>query len=716
MATLVLGAFGAAIGSSIGGTFLGVSATLIGRAIGGYIGRVIDQRLLGGLSPIEQEGPRLDNLDVLTSREGAALPDLSGRHAIAGEVIWATNLKETVHKKTKSAGSGKNKQKVKTKTYSYSVSLAISLCEGPVAGFGRIWFNGKVHDLSDMIADGRIRFYTGSETQDPDPLIASIEGSAPAYRGTAYVVLEDMPLDDFGNQIPNIKVEVFGKSGEVEALIEGVNIIPSSTEWGYLPRPVKKQSFANSTGYLASNNVKTEGFENAVRHKQIADWTLSMDHLDAVLPNAGTASLVVAWFGTDLRAGECKIEPRIERTAKTTDVNWVVSGLTRATANRVSQVGENQPAYGSSPADISVIEAIQDLKARGKRVVLYPFVMMDITTEQALPHPSGIGTQSAFPWRGRITPMAGQDASAEVASFMGTAAPADFSVSGSTVGYSGPAEWRFRRFILHLAHLAQAAGGVDAFLIGSEMRGLTMAPDAPGDYPFVTALKTLAADVKSVLPTAQVSYAADWSEYMNHAVGNDLRFHLDPLWADANIDFVGIDNYLPVSDWRDGTIHADYDPDAGVTSPYDLAYLKANIEGGEYFDWYYASEADRAAQVRTPITDGAYGEPWVYRQKAIKDWHANAHHERIANVRQASPTAWVPGSKPIWFTEVGCPAVDKGGNQPNVFVDPKSSESFLPHFSAGVRDDFMQRQYLRATLEWWRDNGVGVVDPADIQV
>ena len=56
----------------------------------------------------------------------------------------------------------------------------------------------------------------------------------------------------------------------------------------------------------------------------------------------------------------------------------------------------------------------------------------------------------------------------------------------------------------------------------------------------------------------------------------------------------------------------------------------------------------------------------------------------------------MPQSKPFWFTELGCPAVDKGANQPNVFVDPKSSESTLPYYSAGTRDDFMQRRYLQA--------------------
>jgi hypothetical protein len=52
--------------------------------------------------------------------------------------------------------------------------------------------------------------------------------------------------------------------------------------------------------------------------------------------------------------------------------------------------------------------------------------------------------------------------------------------------------------------------------------------------------------------------------------------------------------------------------------------------------------------------------------------------------------------KPIWFTEIGCAAIDKGTNEPNKFLDPKSSESAPPRYSTGLRDDFMQMQYLRA--------------------
>jgi hypothetical protein len=57
-----------------------------------------------------------------------------------------------------------------------------------------------------------------------------------------------------------------------------------------------------------------------------------------------------------------------------------------------------------------------------------------------------------------------------------------------------------------------------------------------------------------------------------------------------------------------------------------------------------------------------------------------------------------------WSDEIGCPAVDKGANAPNVFVDPKSVESALPPYSTGARDDLMQRRTLEAVHDYWRAN------------
>jgi hypothetical protein len=56
-----------------------------------------------------------------------------------------------------------------------------------------------------------------------------------------------------------------------------------------------------------------------------------------------------------------------------------------------------------------------------------------------------------------------------------------------------------------------------------------------------------------------------------------------------------------------------------------------------------------------------------------------------------------------WADEIGCAAIDKGSNQPNKFLDAKSSESALPKFSSGARDDLIQIQYFRAISEHWAD-------------
>ena len=105
----------------------------------------------------------------------------------------------------------------------------------------------------------------------------------------------------------------------------------------------------------------------------------------------------------------------------------------------------------------------------------------------------------------------------------------------------GQCDWGLRRMILHYAHLCAVAGGVDAFLIGTEMRGADHDPLGASTYPAVQAFRDLAADVRaSSGPGTKISYAADWSEYFGHQPGDgsgDVYFHLDPLWADPEYRF-----------------------------------------------------------------------------------------------------------------------------------------------------------------------------------
>lgn len=696
MATVVLQYAGAALGTLIGGPVGG----LLGRAAGAMAGNLLDQQLFGAKQ--HREGPRLSSLRVMASEEGASIPVLYGRMRLSGQVIWATQLLEDSTTSTQKA-SGKGAPKSSTTNYAYYANFAVALCEGEIDRIGRVWADGRETDISGFTW----RLYTGSETQAPDSLIEAVQGAgaAPAYRGLAYIVFDRLPLAEFGNRIPQLSIEVIGKGGTAADLVRAINIIPGSTEFGYDTAIVQRQ--------VTAGQVESE---NAHVSAERSDWTIAMDQLQGAAPNLGMASLVVSWFGNDLRCNQCSIRPGVDNATKQTEGGtWRVSGIDRSAAHEVSKV-DGMPAFGGTPSDESVLHAIADLKARGLKVMFYPFVLMDIAAGNALPDPYGSAVQGHYPWRGRITtsvapgragtPDKTAAATAEIAAFTGTALPGDFTPAGETVAFSGTAQWSYRRMILHYAKLCASAGGVDAFLVGSELRGLTTLRDGSSSYPFVAALQALAAEVKAILPAAEVSYAADWSEYSGHQPADgtgDVHFHLDPLWASPHVGFVGIDNYFPLSDWRDGGSHAD--AMAGWSSIYDLDYLRAGIGGGEGFDWYYASAADREAQVRTPITDGSYGKPWVFRPKDIRNWWQQAHYNRPAGNQSTTPTAWVPQSKTIWFTELGCPAVDKGTNGPNAFVDDKSVESTIPPHSGGQPDDLIQNRYLRAMCSYWGTSG-----------
>jgi hypothetical protein len=653
MATLALSVAGQFIGGALGGP---IGAT-IGRALGALAGSAIDQSLFGETSATAAHS----DIRLQGASEGGAVARLYGWGRLTGNIIWATELEEI---EAESRGAKATRSSDETELV---VSFAVALCAGEVAHLGRIWADGQLLDTTSLT----LRFYRGTETQMPDSLIAANQGAgnAPAYRGLCYLVFERLPLGEFGNRIPQISVELCRVVGGLEPEIRSVALIPGATEFGYDPTPRVR---------IVRKGTTTS--ENSHQLAGQSDLSVSIDELTSLCPNLEHVELVVAWFGDDLRAGTCSVRPKVEAASrKVKGTNWRVAALDRAAAQVVSEV-DGGPAYGGTPSDEAVRAAIADLRARGLAVTLYPMLMLDIPPGNALGQP-------AYPWRGRIAGTDGATAAAEVASFMGT-----------TTG------WGYRRCIRHYAQMA-ADEGCAGLIVGSEMVGLNRLRDAGGGFPFVAAMISLVTEVAALAPGVDLVYAADWSEYSGlqppDAPG-DLLYPLDALFAHAAIAAVGIDNYLPLADWRDGEDHADF---ALWDGPEALDYLGANIAGGELYDFYYASVADRRDGVRTPIADGAYGEPWVWRPKDIANWWGRRHYPRVGGVRSATPTAWQAGMKPVWFTELGCAAVDKGANQPNVFFDQKSAESGRPYFSSGAPDALGQRQFLRAHAAHWAGAG-----------
>ena len=221
MATTLVGLVGAGIGGMFG--FPGLGYTL-GSALGGFI--------FGGDSTDlpAVEGPRLSDLRVQGSSYGSPIPIHFGRNRIAGQIIWAPPIVEHATTQEVNAGGGKGGPEPPSQTqttYSYTASFALLLCKGPVAGIGRIWLDGHLfYDSRGTSAgslfagsskSGAITFYTGSETQLPDPTMEAYLGfgNVPAYRGSAYFVFKDLQLEDYGNRIPNVTVEVY-KTGSTQ--------------------------------------------------------------------------------------------------------------------------------------------------------------------------------------------------------------------------------------------------------------------------------------------------------------------------------------------------------------------------------------------------------------------------------------------------------------------------------------------------------------------
>jgi hypothetical protein len=327
MATLALSAIGAAAGNALlpaGLSAFGASiaGATLGSQIGALAGSQIDQALFGGSGRGRAvDGPRLSDLTVTASTEGTHVPRLYGRARLGGQIIWATALEEEAVDRN-AAGRGKGTRTGAASTgvdYVYYANFAVALCEGEITALGRVWADGREIDLSDFT----YRLYIGSETQDADPLIAAKQdGNAPAYRGIAYIVFEHMPLAPFGNRIPQLSFEVSRAVDTLERDLKGVVLIPGSGEFVYAQTPVERKVGRISS--VAENTHTSLGG---------TDWSISIDQLQSNLPNAQSVSLVVSWFGDDLRADQCSIRPLVESADKITSPDvWGVAGLTRETA------------------------------------------------------------------------------------------------------------------------------------------------------------------------------------------------------------------------------------------------------------------------------------------------------------------------------------------------------------------------------------------------
>jgi len=294
MAQLAFGIAGAAAGAPFGMSSLGFS---IGSAIGGALFAETQKF----------EGPRVGELKATSSTQGAPIPRVYGTDALTGNLIWSSDLIET-RKTVKSGGKGGG-PKTSTTTYSYSVDMAVMICEGPISGIRKMWFNDRLkYDIStggdtssaaaSSAIQGSVKIYLGNETQLPDPTIESYEGAGnvPAHRGTAYAMFTGLQLKDYGNARPNVRFEVVSDGALSDDDGEFIGPLELTT-WD-------AGVYTNTGAGSATTNGTLEEVQQAIFDQQAVSWPTELLSPDQV-------RVVDRYYGNDADVVDDRLSSRL---------------------------------------------------------------------------------------------------------------------------------------------------------------------------------------------------------------------------------------------------------------------------------------------------------------------------------------------------------------------------------------------------------------------
>ncbi len=217
---IVAAAAAAADVAAVGIAAATLTGVLTAASLGFAAGSIIGNLLFPTHTTSTSTGPRIGDLSVQVSTYGVAIPITFGTDRLSGNVIWALPIKEVAT--TVSQGGGGKKgggggSSIATQTtFSYYGNFAVGLCEGVKAAITRIWANNNlIYDIrtgADAINSPGVdfTFYSGSETQLPDPTMEADKGTGnvPGYRGLCYAVFHDLPLANYGNVLPSLSFEI----------------------------------------------------------------------------------------------------------------------------------------------------------------------------------------------------------------------------------------------------------------------------------------------------------------------------------------------------------------------------------------------------------------------------------------------------------------------------------------------------------------------------
>ncbi len=411
----------------------------------------------------------------------------------------------------------------------------------------------------------------------------------------------------------------YKNNGSLAPEIHSVVLGPLSGEYGYEIRIVH----AHDGSKINVNEVR----------KDVPNILATLEYLNKYYPNVKKIGLVVGWYVDTLNAGSLRIVPKVDSKIK---AEWRVGEYNRETAILMNENIDGHPNWIGTATDRSVVELSKLLYDRGIEVTIYPFLFVDCIDK---------------PWRGFIH----ANSQEEVDIFFA----------------------EYEKFLLHYANLQYQGTAlkdvIHGFLLGSELEALLKYKNNKNEFIAVRKMTDLAWKVREVLGRGiKISYAANWSEY-HHSDGG--WYHLDELWSDSNIDYVGIDAYFPL------TSHL-----SSEKRNYDPVEIKQGWIEGEHYDYYIDVLGNKKSL--TPS----------YALENIQHWWQSEHYDP-----NGQKTNWKTKMKPIVFTEIGFMPLHKTTDAPYKYVEQDKENLGLPSNSDGTVNSRYQYEAIKGTLEFLED-------------
>ena len=208
-----------------------------------------------GRHNITTRADKISEFTVNTAEYGTAVPEVLGTTRLSGNVIYYDDFTAHEHKETHKSGKGGGSKSTNI-TYTYTVACILGLCEGKIAGIGKVWRGKEVYTYPNEKIE--LTAFLGTQTQKPWAyVVGNHPEKAMPYKGLAYMA----GVVDMGDSasLPQYNFEIRGKLLNTG---DGVDVNPAD----YIRYVLDK---------VGLESVEIEGLDNYRTYCREADLLIS---------------------------------------------------------------------------------------------------------------------------------------------------------------------------------------------------------------------------------------------------------------------------------------------------------------------------------------------------------------------------------------------------------------------------------------------------------